>query len=181
VFYHLHVITHFATLQMLLPRYQEGYPSWIGLPQLPGFPDIDQPLFPWIEGFPESDLFNGIENSILSFQNARALDEPLGQVNPNDIRFSQNSIRSVFSNDETLDDTINGLINGIISPSDFPPIRIFEVDGNIFTLDNRRLYVFQEAGFPINTMLATPFEIENESWKFTTENDGTSIQVRGQN
>jgi hypothetical protein len=50
----------------------------------------------------------------------------------------------------------------------------------IFTVDNRRLEAFRRAGLPIPWQLATPEEIEAESWKFTTKNDGVSVKVRGE-
>jgi hypothetical protein len=55
---------------------------------------------------------------------------------------------------------------------------VFEKDGKIFTLDNRRLKAFQEAGIPIRTIKATPKEIANESWKMTTKTDGLTTKVR---
>lgn len=50
----------------------------------------------------------------------------------------------------------------------------------IYSLDNRRLYAFQEAGIDnIKTVWATDEEVTNEAWKFTTKNGGISIRVRG--
>jgi hypothetical protein len=73
------------------------------------------------------------------------------------------------------------LKSGTINPNDVPAIRIFERDGAIYTLDNRRLYSFQQAELDnIPFRWATPQEIANEAWKFSTTNGGTSIQVRGQ-
>jgi RHS repeat-associated protein len=102
-----------------------------------------------------------------------------GAVDPHTIRFSQNSIKRSFTNGATLREAIDGLKSGAVSPESFPPIRVFERNGQLFTLDNRRLYVFQEAGIPIRTVPATADEIRNEAWKLTTTNEGTSIVVRG--
>jgi hypothetical protein len=110
------------------------------------------------------------------------LDSPLaagGAVNPSTIRFSQSSIGRTFSSGGTLRETIEGLTSGAISPEAFPPIRVLERNGLTFTLDNRRLFVFQEAGVPIRTVPATAEEIAAEAWKFTTRNEGASIRVRG--
>ena len=75
---------------------------------------------------------------------------------------------------------IQGLKTGTIDPNDVPAIRIFEKDGVLYTLDNRRLYAFQQAGIEnIPYQWATSQEIANEAWKFTTTNSGISIQVRG--
>lgn len=77
-----------------------------------------------------------------------------------------------------MEDTISGLKNGSIKPTDLPEIRIVEKDGKLFTLDNRRLYAAHEAGTQVRYRMATPEEVAKESWKFTTQNDGTSIRVR---
>jgi RHS repeat-associated protein len=103
----------------------------------------------------------------------------IDRLNPKQIRFTQNSIASKFGNKNSLNETIHGLKSGKISPNDFPAIRTFKRDGLTFSLDNRRLHVFQEAGIRmINTVRATPAEIMREAWKFTTKNSGASIRVR---
>ena len=97
-----------------------------------------------------------------------------------DIRFTQDSISATFKDGSSVDDLINGLKSGKISPNDVPAIRIFEKDGVIYSLDNRRLYAFKEAGIDnINYVWATPKEIANEAWKMTTNNGGVTIRVRG--
>ncbi len=103
-----------------------------------------------------------------------------GSINPSSVRFSQDSIRRGFSDGNgTIDDLIAGLRSGSVDPGDVPAIRILERDGQIFTLDNRRLHAFQEAGVDIRYRLATATEIADEGWKFTTTNGGTSIRIRG--
>ncbi len=93
--------------------------------------------------------------------------------------------------------------------NDFPPIRVFVkapemndwspmvktfgdssrgylgdpqylADGQIYTLDNRRLYTFQQAGvseIPV-TWVDDIGAIMREIWKFDTQNEGISINVR---
>lgn len=101
------------------------------------------------------------------------------QPKSSEIRFSQNSISSRFKNGSSVDDMITGLRSGTIDPNDVPAIRIFEKDGVLYTLDNRRLYAFQQAGIEnIPYQWATSKEIANEAWKFTTTNGGVSIEVR---
>jgi hypothetical protein len=72
-------------------------------------------------------------------------------------------------------------VDGSIDPVSVAPIRIVEKDGMIYTLDNRRLYGFQQVyektGFDI------PYQkLENvpsqQLFKFTTQNDGMSILIR---
>jgi filamentous hemagglutinin len=95
------------------------------------------------------------------------------------IRFTQRSIKGTFTGGGSMKQLIGDLKSGQVKPDSIPPIRIFEKDGLIFTLDNRRLYVFQQAGVPIKTVPATPQEIAKEAWKFTTNNDGKSVRIRG--
>nr|WP_240903876.1 S8 family serine peptidase [Chengkuizengella sediminis] len=104
-----------------------------------------------------------------------------GIIDSSTVRFSQSSISSNFSDGSSVYDLIAGLKSGKINSNDIPSIRIFEIDGTRYTLDNRRLYAFQEAGIDVNYTLATPQEIANEAWKFTTKNNGESIKVRGTN
>jgi hypothetical protein len=102
-----------------------------------------------------------------------------GTIDPALVRFSQNSVKGSFSDGGTIDELAAGLRDGSINPADVPPIRVVERDGELFTLDNRRLLAFQRAGVPIPYRFATPEEAASESWKFTTTNNGQSIRVRG--
>lgn len=72
-----------------------------------------------------------------------------------------------------------GLKSGTADPAAIPPIRVFEVEGQQYILDNRRLYAFQQAGINVPTQPATAAEIAAESFKFTTNNGGSTIVVRG--
>jgi hypothetical protein len=57
------------------------------------------------------------------------------------------------------------------------PIRLVIKDGQIFTLDNRRLKAFQDAGVDIPFVKLDRIP-GNQLFKFTTENEGISIEVR---
>jgi len=72
---------------------------------------------------------------------------------------------------------VTGLKNGTIDPNDIPAIRVVEKDGLIYTLDNRRLYAFQKAGIPIKYQKLDAIP-KNQQFKFTTTNQGASIEVR---
>ena len=90
-----------------------------------------------------------------------------------------NLISFIFRDGTSIDDLASGLRSGRIDPNDVPAIRIFERDGIFFTLDNRRLEAFRRAGVNIRAQMATPQEIADESRKFTTQNNGVSIRIRG--
>ncbi|WP_283190188.1 hemagglutinin repeat-containing protein [Pseudomonas sp. PMCC200344] len=106
-------------------------------------------------------------------------DNLTGYANPKDIRFTQDSVSNTFKDGQTLQSTIDGLKSGKISPDDLPPIRVFEKDGAVYSLDNRRLLAASEAGVPIKVVPATPAEVAREGWKMTTPNNGSIICVRG--
>ena len=106
-----------------------------------------------------------------------------GTINPNTIRFSQDSASANFRPPYgSVDDFANGLMDGSIDPSTVSPIRIVEKDGGIYTLDNRRLYGFQQAydqaglDIPYQKLDSIP---SSQLYKFTTQNNGTSILIRG--
>jgi hypothetical protein len=101
-----------------------------------------------------------------------------GFIDPKAVRFSQSSVSSNFRDGTSVEDLVRRLRNNEIEPSSIPPIRIVEKDGLIYTLDNRRLKAFQDAGIDI------PFEKldfipENEMFKFTTRNNGLTVEMRG--
>jgi hypothetical protein len=100
-------------------------------------------------------------------------------IDPALVRFSQDSIKGTFKNGGSVDDLAAGLKSGAIKPGDVPPIRVVERDGNLFTLDNRRLEAFRRTGVPIRYRYASPEEAANEAFKFTTRNGGQSVRVRG--
>ncbi|MGI5473311.1 hypothetical protein [Streptomyces sp. CA-132043] len=100
-------------------------------------------------------------------------------MNPDRIRYTQDSIARKYKDGRTVDDTIEELKSGKVVADDIPSIRIFEEEGKIYSLDNRRLYAFKKAGVPVRFKRATPAEVSRERWKFKTPNDGTSIKVRG--
>ncbi len=101
-------------------------------------------------------------------------------IDPATVRFSQSSISRNFSSGGAIEDLAVGLRNGSVNPANIQPIRLVEQDGNLFSLDNRRLWSFQQAEVPVPFRMATPQEAAGEAWKFTTPNGGTSIRVRGQ-
>lgn len=103
----------------------------------------------------------------------------ISKINPSEVRFSQSSIKATFKEGGSIDELAAGLRSGKISPESVPPIRVVEINGKLYTLDNRRLEAFRRAGVEIRYRLATPEEAAKEGWKFTTTNEGVSIRVRG--
>jgi hypothetical protein len=77
----------------------------------------------------------------------------------------------------SVDEFAKGLNAGKIDPASIQPIRIVERDGMIFSLDNRRLNAFEQAGKDVPYLKLDTIP-KREVFKFTTKNDGTSIIVR---
>ena len=100
--------------------------------------------------------------------------------NPQNIRYTQDSIAKNFRDGRSVADMISGLKNGSISPNDVPPIRVFEMDGILYSLDNRRLYAFKQASMnKIRIRMVNKDEIAKElSDKFTTKDGGLSVFER---
>lgn len=107
-------------------------------------------------------------------------EKAAGTIDPALVRFSQDSISGTFKGGGSVADLAAGLRNGTINPSDIPPINLVNREGQLFTLDNRRLAAFQQAGVPVPYQMATPEQAAAQGWKFTTQNGGTSIRIRGQ-
>ena len=127
------------------------------------------------------------QNSVVKNTLKGDIDPRNGVIDPYSVRFTQSSISAVLSSGGTVNDTIKGLRAWVrdssgpnaIDPGGFPPIRIFIDDGDFFSVDNRRLYIFQQAGIPIKyEIMVDDDAIKREAFKFTTLNDGREIIVR---
>lgn len=117
------------------------------------------------------------ENPITAKEFAQLPDS--GSIDPKRIRTMQDNVGSRFRDGRSLEDTIDGLRRGTIKPEDIPPIRVGEINGEIFTLDHRRLVAFREAGIPINYIKASDDELTREaSKKMKTINNGLDVEIR---
>jgi hypothetical protein len=70
-----------------------------------------------------------------------------GTIDPAKVRFTQDSAGSHFKDGRPVADLANGLADGSVDPSSLSPIQIFRGEGGeLFSLDNRRLFAGQYAG-----------------------------------
>jgi RHS repeat-associated protein len=99
---------------------------------------------------------------------------------PKSIRNLQDDIRPVFTDQRSIHGMINDLKSGKLKPEDITPIRVFvDTNGNLTTLDHRRLYAHLQAGVPIQTVDANQTEINIDvPKKRSTRNNGESVTVR---
>ena len=110
----------------------------------------------------------------------RGMVRAVVDVNPAKIHFMQDSVKGTFKDKTTIKALKEALESGKIDPKTVEPIRVWERDGKIFTLDHRRLVAFQEAGIPIPVVQATQEEVIEEAWKMTTRTGGRTIRVRSE-
>ena len=102
-------------------------------------------------------------------------------ISPYQIRFTQNSCSIASKDGRAIIDTAYTLWANPSYATQIPPIRVFTYNGNLFTLDNRRLVSFQMAGVPIRVTPATSSTIVREWWKYTTITGGLSIGIKNTN
>ncbi len=101
-----------------------------------------------------------------------------GTVNPKDVKYMQSSIKNQ-TGDYTVLDNAQALKDGTLKPSDLPEMRIWkDNEGNLWTLDHRRLAAFRMAGVnEVPFRWATDEEVASQMWKMTTQSGGTSIRL----
>ena len=97
-------------------------------------------------------------------------------LNPQDIRYVQDSISSRFMCGRRVVETMNQLLSGL-SVDLIPTIRVFHWNGHWHSEDNRRLWAFKKAG-----LQAVPVRYVDKSSvdprKFTTQDGGLIIRMR---
>ena len=101
------------------------------------------------------------------------------RIDPLRVRFSQRSISPRFRDGRSIEDLADGLRSGRVVPAEVPPIPLMERGGMLYTLDNRRLEAFRRAGVDVPYIMAGPRDVSIFSRRFTTQNEGTSVVVRG--
>jgi hypothetical protein len=83
--------------------------------------------------------------------------EGMIRVNPKDLRFTQDSIAVYFqSPHKRIDDTVDMIVSKKLSPKRFPMLSVVRYQGILWSLDNRRLWVFRKAQVEKITVLLDP-------------------------
>jgi RHS repeat-associated protein len=95
--------------------------------------------------------------------------EKIATIDTAAVRFTQSSVGQTLRTGENLNDVVAALKGpgGDALAKGFEPIRIFEQNGRLLTLDNRRLLIFSEAGREVPFVWATPGQLAAEGWKFS--------------
>mmetsp|Transcript_10248 Transcript_10248/g.23334 ORF Transcript_10248/g.23334 Transcript_10248/m.23334 type:complete len:297 (-) Transcript_10248:68-958(-) len=127
------------------------------------------------------------------------------QENPLNIRFTHDEISDAFQprgaevEGQRLDDVIQAILDGEASADEFPPLCVVDFAGDLYSLSNRRLFVFrvlamhealEHANIQLVPMssryvqrLAYDPNLGREASKwdraYTTRNQGQTVRVRG--
>ncbi|HLA57368.1 MAG TPA: RHS repeat-associated core domain-containing protein, partial [Puia sp.] len=174
-----------------IQRYQEmGYnddgsePGWVKLAKNKTWKSFAENIaLPLFEGYSYIDgaaelraLYKGAQVSAV-FLGRREFEAmaTTGTVNAKLIRFSQDDISLTFRDKSEVQALVDQLKSG--QKVEIPPIRLVEKDNMIFTLDNRRLKAYQEAGVDIPYVKLDKVPTE-ELDKFSTKNNGVSIEFK---
>ena len=114
---------------------------------------------------------NVFKHEVLTSIQASAGRPRSGVVDTREVRFTQDSISAFFGNGKSINDVIRTGRgpDGADLATHLEPIRLVEWQGQLWTLDNRRLAAFAAAGQEVPYRMATPAEMSKE-WarKFTT-------------
>ncbi len=134
-------------------------------------------IFGGVEAIGERALISTVNEGAASFFGNKEFEAlaRTGVTDAKKIRFSQDNIAAQFKGGGGFEELINKLKSG--QKVEIDPIRIVEKDGMVFTLDNRRLYVYQQAGVEVPYIKLDQIP-KKELRKFTTPNNGTSIEIR---
>lgn len=100
----------------------------------------------------------------------RALEAAI-KVNLGDVLFTQDSGFSTFSDKRWLAQMMYEIVKKKLDPQDLPLLRVCRSDdGRLWSLDNRRLYVFQEC--KVRSILVESIEDTNECLEYKSKRFG---------
>jgi hypothetical protein len=98
-------------------------------------------------------------------------------MDPDDIRFTQSSIKDTFSDGRSLYGAVKKLKCERIEVYDFPTIHVFYFYDSWWSLDNRRLWTFKKAG--LDSIPIKKVEISKQEFlRMKVIDDGESIYIR---
>ena len=102
-----------------------------------------------------------------------------GRIDPKKIRFIQANLNNI-TGEYTVLGNAEAIRNGSLDPEILPTIRIFkDEEGELWTLDHRRLAALKIAGVPeVKYRWATPEEVALQWWKNSTKTRGESILLK---
>ncbi|KAG6554971.1 hypothetical protein Mapa_003556 [Marchantia paleacea] len=113
------------------------------------------------------------------------------EVDPDQLTFTQDSIAVHFKKPrekERIDDAVISILQGTLRVSDFPRLRVVCHEGRLWSLDNRRLWVYKKAKVrnipvdlvPYNRLHRFAELMQNPELKMKLARNGFWPRVRGQ-
>lgn len=111
----------------------------------------------------------------------------LASLRPHDVRFSQDSISSRFTNNSYLTSTFHDLLTRKLTPFDIQPIEVVQIGGLWWALTgNRRLYLYrklEELGviknIPVICKSVNDNQVQRQlNFRMTTVTNGKTIECR---
>jgi hypothetical protein len=113
------------------------------------------------------------------FAKSVAADSAPGLVRAADVRFTQDSIGSSFRDGGSVLDLADEMAATGAAPKGMPAIRVFQQDGNLYSLDNRRLFAGQYADVSLPYQWASPAEIAARTQTQVAGGSGTFLRIGG--
>ena len=105
----------------------------------------------------------------------------MSTMRPSDIYYSQDSISVEFDNGYTIFSTLNACRKHPFVIDKISPIRVCNIYGKWYTLDNRRLWIFkrlEEEGHISDVWVHYVGRHQLPDSKFTTTTEGESVEIR---
>ena len=105
------------------------------------------------------------------------------EVHPSDLRFTQHNIAVRFKapfDSTRIDDAVDKIISGEWTASMFACICVVEVDGVLFSLDNRRLWVFRKAALSSITVKLKKAKFNHPRLQVLTYNSGALKMMKSE-
>eukprot|EP00026_Physarum_polycephalum_P019431 Phypoly_transcript_21438.p1 GENE.Phypoly_transcript_21438~~Phypoly_transcript_21438.p1 ORF type:complete len:181 (+),score=20.80 Phypoly_transcript_21438:40-582(+) len=102
-------------------------------------------------------------------------------MDPDDIHFTQKSIRQIYSNFPlSIYEHVQGLSGSdpVYKVTDFPPIRVAKIHGEYCSIDNRRLWVLRESGISQVVVELMQPTLEFHEKLRGRKGDGTSVAIK---
>lgn len=100
-------------------------------------------------------------------------------LQPSQIRFTAEKINYVFDDRRICNEVAESLCKGLVIPEQLPVIRVVNLKGIYYSLDNRRLYVFRTAQF-MQAIDYIPVKVESQcliDWNtFNPRNEGKCVR-----
>lgn len=99
------------------------------------------------------------------------------RVDPSEVLYTKLCIYITFAQDGLLEDAVEAIRAGTLSADSFPPIRVLTHRGRIYSLDNRRLWVFKAAKVPsVPVIMMQPYR--KLAMRLDSQNYGDTVELR---